>query len=390
MAGRHQGVAPETGPGGVPTPPPAAAAASAVAPARRSRSRAAAARAIRLPRRIAAKVRRRAMALARWTFWPHTVRGWWRTLDRELPPADLYHAFGSLAIAPALAARERGGGRATVIYDAIDDVFEGNNVLGMPRPFRAWHARRERGWAARSDARMTVNDALAERLQARWRLAEPLLVVPNYPEAGTVDDGDHDRIRAALSLPPDTRIVLFQGRLGPNLGLDEAAEAVLAVPDAALVLIGFGRWRARSQARDADPRFVGRHFTLPPVHPDDLAAWTASADVSLVPLPPISYNQRHATPNKFWESIAAGTPVVIGPGLPVMERLVTSRDLGVVARSLRPDDLAAAIAAVVDRPPAERAAWRAAIRATARAEFSWAAAAEAYRRLVRAAAARPR
>ena len=73
------------------------------------------------------------------------------------------------------------------------------------------------------------------------------------------------------------RIVLFQGRLSPNLGLDEAAEAMLHVDRACLVLLGFGVWLERCRARDRDPRFTGRHFTLPAVHPDDLPWWTASA-----------------------------------------------------------------------------------------------------------------
>jgi hypothetical protein len=30
--------------------------------------------------------------------WPLHVRAWWRTLRRELPPADLYHAFGILTL----------------------------------------------------------------------------------------------------------------------------------------------------------------------------------------------------------------------------------------------------------------------------------------------------
>jgi hypothetical protein len=79
-------------------------------------------------------------------------------------------------------------------------------------------------------------------------------------------------------------------------------------------VIGFGRWEERSRARDADPRFAGRHFTLPACTPDELLEWTSSSDVALVPLPPVSANQRASTPNKFWEAIAAGTPVVVGPG----------------------------------------------------------------------------
>ena len=336
--------------------------------------------------------RRVAAAVRRWIFWPHTVRGWWTTLERDLPAADLYHACGSLAIAPALAARSRdraAGRRSVVIYDAVDNVFEGNSVLGMPAPVRWIHRARERRWARAADARITVNETLAGRLSTSWGIARVPLVIPNHPEPPSDDrPGEPDRaatdlVRTTLGLPATTRIVAFQGRLGPNLGLDEAAEAVLRVPDAVLVLIGFGRWTERSRARDVDPRFAGRHFTLPAVHPDELLRWTASADVALVPLPPVSANQRASTPNKFWEAIAAGTPVVVGPGLEVMNELVTEHGLGVVARSLGPEDLAAAIRRILDRPVDERHAERERIRRLAAERFSWPVAAAAYRDLVR-------
>lgn len=338
----------------------------------------------RMPRAVRA-IRAGPAAIRRWLFWPHTVRGWWATLDRALAPADLYHACGSLTVAPALAARardRRAGRRSRVIYDAIDDVVAGNNMLGTPAPLRAWHGRTERRWARAADARTTVNDELAGRLAARWGTPPPV-VVPNYPEPWTPPSGSPpDLIRSVLGLPPTTRIVLFQGRLGPNLGLDEAAAAILRVPDAALVLIGFGRWAERCVERDRQPPFAGRHFTLPPRHPDELAAWTASADVSLVPLPPVSVNQRLSTPNKLWESLAVGTPIVVGPGLDVMVSLVSRFDLGIVARSLAPGDLANAICTVLDRPPAVRAAERARIAGLAAERFSWSRAAAAYIELV--------
>ena len=330
-----------------------------------------------LPIRVAASVRR-------WMFWPHTVRGWWATLARDLEPADLYHACGSLTIAAALAARERdreAGRTSRVVYDAIDDVANSNNVLAVPGPVRAMIRRRERGWARAADARITVNDELAARLATAWGTPAPV-VVPNWPDVrpGRAGDGG-DRIRRALDLPATTRIVLFQGRLGPNLGLDEAAAAIGDVPDAVLCVIGFGRGFAASQARDADPRYAGRHRTLPAVHPDEIVAWTASADVALVPLPPVSANQRASTPNKFWEALAAGTPVVLGPGLPVMARIIDADDLGVVAASLRPADLAAAIRRVIDVEPEVAAERRRRIAALAAERFSWSAVASRYRAL---------
>lgn len=340
---------------------------------------------LRVSRLLPATFRRALAALRRWAFWPHTVRGWWATLARELEPADLYHACGSLTIAPALAARDRdrrAGRSSRVIYDAIDDVVASNNTLGMPGFVRASIRARESGWARAADGRITVNGSLAASLAARWGTPPPL-DLPNWPEASLPLDAPRpDLIRSALHLPGTTRVVVFQGRIGPNLGLDEAAAAVLEVPDATLCVIGFGRGYAASVARDADPRFAGRHATLPAVHPDEVVAWSASADVAIIPLPPVSANQRASTPNKLWEAVAAGTPVVIGPDLPVMAALVRRFDLGVVAASLRPADLAAAIREVLDVEPDAAQARRERIAAIAREHFAWPVAAARYRSLV--------
>lgn len=337
------------------------------------------------------------LAARRWLLWPHAVRGWWTSLARQLAPADVYHACGSLTIAAALAARERDGtsrtGRsALVVYDAIDDVAGSNEMAAMPAFIRGRIGEREAAWARAADAVITVNDALADRLAARWKTRQRPLVVPNVPEPPTRPPSA-DRaadLREAAGLGPGTRIVLFQGRLGPGLGLEAAADAVLMVPDAALVLLGFGRGLTASHARDRDPRFAGRHVTLPAVHPDELLAWTAGADVALIPLPPLSANQRLSTPNKFWEALAVGTPVVVVSGLEVMERLVADLDLGAVARSPAPADLAAAIEAVLARIAIEGEAWRERIATTSLERFAWPAAATAYRSLIRGLAERRR
>jgi glycosyltransferase involved in cell wall biosynthesis len=326
-----------------------------------------------------------------WARWPLAVRGWWHTLSRELAPADLYHACGTLPIAAALAARardRRAGRRSTVILDVIDVTMESNNVLAIPPFVRRLLGRRERAWARAADAHTAVNDAFADKAATLWRLTNRPTVVPNYPEPWTPPTEPPDLIRAATGLPPTMSICLFWGRLGPYVGLDESAEAVLQVPDAAMVVLGFGRGWERSLARDADPRFAGRHFTLPAVHPDDLASWVASADVALCTLPPLSYNQRFTLPNKFLEAMTAGTPIVLGPDLPTMEALLREQDLGRVAATMAPADIAAAIMSILDMPVEARVARRDRIRSLARERYSWPIAAEAYSALVRSLQAR--
>ncbi len=336
-----------------------------------------------MPRRLVRAVRRSALA---WVFWPHTVRGWWHALRHELAPADLYHACGVLALPAALAARDRdrrAGRSSIVINDVIDIVLESNNVLDLPPAFNRLLARRERRWARSADASVAVNDPFADRAMRRWDLPHRPTVVPNYPERWSPPPQAPDLIRMELGLPASTRICLFVGRLGPNLGLDEAAEAVLLVPRTVLVLIGFGRGWEASLARDRDPRYRGRHFTLPARHPDALISWVASADIAMVTIPPISYNQRYTTPNKFLEAIAAGTPIVLGPDLPTMAAILERERLGEIARSNAPADIAAAIQSVLDVSVEDRSAARRRVQDLARDRYSWPTAARAYGELVR-------
>ncbi len=330
------------------------------------------------------------LAVRRWLFWPHAVRGWWATLAKELPPADLYHACGALAIAPALAARTRhprgpSGAPERVIHDAVDHAGAGNEAQAMPAAFRRLIARREAGWARSADAIVTVNDALVASLTAAWSPAAPILAVPNNPEPPdpAIVETPPRLLRDAADLRDGTRIVLYQGRLGPGLGLTEAAEAVLLVPNAALVLLGFGRGLGESLARDRDPRFAGRHVTLPPRPPDELLAWTAGADVALIAAPPISPNQRLSSASKFWEAIAVGTPIIVVRGLDTMTGIITEYDLGAVAASAAPADLGAAIRDVLERVDREGGAWRQRIATVGRERFSWPPVATAYRSLVR-------
>jgi glycosyltransferase involved in cell wall biosynthesis len=317
--------------------------------------------------------------------WPVHVRAWWETLRSDLPPADLYHACGILTIGVALAlAREArsAGRRGIVVYDVIDVILESNNVADVPALLLAWYRRRERRWVRRADAVVTVNDAIADHLTATWPVRERPTVLLNCQPRWTPPEPRADLIREAAGIPTELKLVLFLGRLGRERGLEEAAEAVLALDDAALVMLGFGPWADRLRERDRDPRYVGRHFTLPPIHPDAVPAWTASADVSIIAVPANSLNQRLSSPNKFWESLTAGTPVVVGRDLEVMRAIVEADRLGATADPSDPADLARALRAVLAQPPADYEAMRARCLAVTRERYNWDTAVEPYLGLV--------
>jgi glycosyltransferase involved in cell wall biosynthesis len=313
-------------------------------------------------------------AMAKILFWPIHVRGWWAALEAELPAADLYHAFGILTIdvANRLAGEARRQGRqGRVVYDVIDVILDSNNYAGVPAPILAFYKWRERRWVGRADAVITVNAPIADHLRRIWRLPSPPTVLLNCQPRWTPPEPRPDHIRAATGIPPERRVVLWLGRLGRERGLDEAAEAVLRLDDAALVMLGFGPWADQLRARDAEPRFAGRHFTLPPVHPDQVPDWTTSADATVIAVPANSLNQRLSTPNKFWESLTAGTPIVLGRDLEVMREILERHDLGRTADPADAGSLAEALAAVLDQGPDELAAMRQRCLAIARETYNW-------------------
>jgi glycosyltransferase involved in cell wall biosynthesis len=320
--------------------------------------------------------------------WPIHVRAWWRTLRRELPPADLYHAFGILALPVALdlaRVARTAGRRGVVVYDVIDAILDSNNYQHVPRPVLARYRRIEASWVRRADAVVTVNDALADHCHRRWPFRERPTVLLNCQPRWTPPPIRPDLIREAAGLPPDRRLVLFLGKLGRQRGLEEAAEAVLRLRDTTLVMLGAtvnDQWADALAAKSSEPRFQGRHIVLPPVHPDDVRSWAASADVSIIAVPANSLNQRLSTPNKFWESLAAGTPVVIGRDLEVMREIVEADDLGAIADPADPDDLARALRGILEQPAAAYDSMRQRCLTVTRERYNWEMAVGPYLELV--------
>ncbi len=267
----------------------------------------------------------------------------------------------------------------------IDAILDSNNYQNVPAPLLARYRRKEAAWVRRADAVVTVNDALADHCHGRWPFRARPTVLLNCQPRWTVPDPRPDLIREVTGLPAERRIVLFLGKLGRERGLEMAAEAVVRLRDAALVMLGATvnpQWAAALAAKAREPRFERRHVVLPPVHPDAVRTWAASADVSIIAVPANSLNQRLSTPNKFWESLAAGTPVVIGRDLEVMRQIVEADGLGAIADPGDPDDLARALHDVIEQPPDAYAAMRERCLAVTREQYNWETAVVPYLDLV--------
>ena len=282
---------------------------------------------------------------------PLRPMGWAVALDDVAEPADIWHGMwaGSL---PALARmRRRHGGRT--IYDSRDVFMHSRQYARLGRPGRNLLEWAERRWARGADRVLTVNDAYAELLQKQLRVARPPVVM-NCREIWTPPSPRPDLIREALGLPAETAVVLYQGILTMERGIEQSMEAILQVPSAVLVLMGFGMLEESLAEQVSRPPYLGRVLLLPPVPPEDLLVWSASADVLVMAIQPTTLNHRYTTPQKLFESMAAGVPVVASD-LPGMAPIVRATGAASSAtRPHRPRSPPRSAASSIGRPPIGR------------------------------------
>ena len=139
--------------------------------------------------------------------------------------------------------------------------------------------------------------------------------------------------------------------------------------DAVLVLLGYGR-RAEFRERAARPELLGRVHVLAAVPPAELLDWVASADVVAMPIQPTTLNHRLTTPNKLFEAMAAGVPVVASD-LPGMAPIVREAGAGLLVDPADPAAIADACRRILDAPSDEAAARLARIRQAADETYNW-------------------
>jgi glycosyltransferase involved in cell wall biosynthesis len=304
--------------------------------------------------------------------WRLGVGAWCRAAALASPDADVWHAHDLDTLSAAARCRTVRGGR--LVYDTHEIFLEAGRNARRPAWARSRLAASERRMAREADAVLTVNDPLADLFAERWGIRRPTVIL-NCPPAWTPPASPPDRLREELELPPGTPLVLYHGGFLSDRGLPEliAALGSPALATAHLALLGEGPLEPRLRALAAGPTVAGRVHLLAPVPPDELLPWVASADVGAMPNQPRTLNERLSTPNKLFESLAAGLPVV-SSDFPARRRIILDDPdgpLGAVCDPTDPAAIATSIAGILDRPAPERAALRARVLAAAHARYTW-------------------
>jgi glycosyltransferase involved in cell wall biosynthesis len=300
------------------------------------------------------------------------VGPWTAAVVEAAPGTDVFHAQSLIVLPVVRAAAARLGGR--FVYDVADYHTEAARLARMPWVVREVVRRRERRWARDAAGFLAVSEPVAALVARRFGVARPAVLL-NCPPAWRPDEPGpprSSRIADAAGIAPGRPIVLYQGGFSIDRGIEEliraADERPLRELDAAVVFMGYGRLQPIVDAAAAAA--PGRIHVLPAVPVEELLEWTASADVSYVGQPPRTLNQRMNLPNKLFESLMAGVPVVVSEGNEQC-RLTTEEGVGRCCDIDSPAAIADAVASLLRAPADERHRLRAHCRTVALTRYTW-------------------
>jgi glycosyltransferase involved in cell wall biosynthesis len=304
--------------------------------------------------------------------WRWGVLGWAGAAAAAAPAADVYHGHDLTGLPAAIRAQAAHGG--VVVYDSHESFMDSGSNVNRPAWAR-WILRRfERRQARHAVALVTVNRSLGELLGSRFGIAR-VVVVYNTPARWEPPTEPSDLLRRATDLPPGTPIALYHGAFSPHRGLEELAEAILrpGMDDVHAILLGYGSQEAALRAMAAEPRFGGRLHVLKAVSPDVLPAWVGSADVGVMAIQASTLNHRLSSPNKLFESIGTGLPVVVSDFVEMRRIVLDDPDgpLGAVCDPADPASIATAIRSIVDLDPDARADLRSRCLRASHARWNW-------------------
>jgi glycosyltransferase involved in cell wall biosynthesis len=229
---------------------------------------------------------------------------------------------------------------ARLLYDSHEIHAYSVSMQKRPPLWRAACRRVEAALLRRADAAITANDSYARVIARVHRVAPPVSVY-NAPRLAESRGAAPISLREAARTPPGRGVVAYCGRIQRSRGIEESIEALRFAPEMELVLLGDGepsyfdilRQLARQHGVAERVKFVD------PVRPAEVSATLGTADLSLVLIQDAGLSYRLSAPNKLFESVHAGVPMV-GCDLPEIRAVVARYECGLIVDQASPRSIA--------------------------------------------------
>ena len=224
-----------------------------------------------------------------------------------------------------------------MIYDSHEYFTETPELVGRPRVQRVW--KRIEGFVVpRLKEMITVCDSIADLFHEKYGV--DCHVVRNIPpRAALPPKGD----KRALNLPEDKHLLILQGS-GINIqrGAEELVESMQYLDDCFLIIIGGGDVLPVLKQMVVDLHVENRVRFLPRMPYAEMMAYTQLAELGFVLDKDTNLNYRFCLPNKLFDFIQAGVPIVAS-NLVEVGKIIRKYDIGLFIPDHDPKSIAATI-----------------------------------------------
>lgn len=234
--------------------------------------------------------------------------------------------------------------RIPLIYDSHEYFTEAAGLTGRPFPKWVWTQIEQRIFPKLKHV-ITVNESIARIYRDKYNV--PVRVMRNVPSVKALPPETPSR--SALNLPEGPLAILQGAFMDKDRGVVEAVKALPGIPELHLLLIGAGEeWQTAQQLR-SELNLEDRLTILPKQPYERLVAFTRSADVGLSLDKGTHFNYYYSLPNKLFDYIHAGIPVVVSP-MPEVKKVVESYGIGSVVNGWSQEAIVSSLREVLSAP----------------------------------------
>ena len=204
-------------------------------------------------------------------------------------------------------------------------------------------------FAKKADAIITVSHGLAKEIKRVHGVSLPV-VIYNTPDISVAETAP-TKLRDDIGVSKDTPLGLYVGGLKITRGLPFFLEAVAQIPDLHFVVCGPRTAKAEVDFINLVKQLgiADRFHMVGPMEQKFLLDYIRTANFSVMPTQNIGLSYIYALPNKFFESMMANIPILIGRDIIEMAELVKERSLGALVEQENPEDIAKVIRDVIKR-----------------------------------------
>jgi glycosyltransferase involved in cell wall biosynthesis len=199
---------------------------------------------------------------------------------------------------------------------------------------------------------VVLSEGSREELRRRGIPDEKLVFIPNAADLDVFKPGVVDEQFRARHGLEGRFVAVYAGAMGRANGLDQLVDAAAALrrwgdSRVTIVALGDGGERPRLEERARELGLDNILF-LPAIPKDELAGIIGAADVTLTIFAPHPILETNS-PNKFFDSLAAGKPVVVNLG-GWLRGLAEEHEAGVWVPAGNAESLAGALSALAANP----------------------------------------